>query len=574
MEKKYSLTLHVKSLWNILNVNEKKKYSLYVFLLIIQALLETLSIGSLYPLLLLIFSNGEILNDNTSQIFNFLKENFLINLNFLSISIIILSLFLIKNFYIISVIHWSRSLERDLRLRLKKNLLSNYINRDYTFHLNRETDKLVRNITLATDKIAASIRNILMLINESLLFIFLIILMASINFKILLYLISIVTIPIFIVGPFLKRTLIKLGGYSFDYEAKSLKRIFQALSMVKEIKIFEKQNFFLKFFSIDERNYQNLERKLFIIKSYPKFAFEIILVIGILTFLNLNFSDMTDTQISEYLPSVAILSVIAMRIFPSLNKIIYILQKYNRYQKTVEEIEKDLAKKINFELINKNKLEEFKEIRLENISFGYEGKEKLVLENFNLDLRKGESLGIIGSSGSGKSTLIDIILGILEPKDGKIKFNNKDIERKNYNWLSLFAYVPQNMSFFDDTIISNITLEDNIDVVDKSKLDFSIKKSGLEKFVNGLEHGLKTNIGELGVRISGGERQRLGIARALYKDSEIIIFDESFNSIDEKTKREIIEDINELFKLKTVINISHEKEDLRYCNRIVEIQIN
>ena len=125
--------------------------------------------------------------------------------------------------------------------------------------------------------------------------------------------------------------------------------------MVKEIKIFEKQNFFLKFFSIDERNYQNLERKLFIIKSYPKFAFEIILVIGILTFLNLNFSDMTDTQISEYLPSVAILSVIAMRIFPSLNKIIYILQKYNRYQKTVEEIEKDLAKKINFELINKNK---------------------------------------------------------------------------------------------------------------------------------------------------------------------------------------------------------------------------
>ena len=320
------------SLWNILNANEKKKYSLYVFLLIIQALLETLSIGSLYPLLLLIFSNGEILNDNTSQIFNFLKENFLINLNFLFISIIILFLFLIKNFYIIFVIHWSRSLERDLRLRLKKNLLSNYINRDYTFHLNRETDKLVRNITLATDKIAASIRNILMLINESLLFIFLIILMASINFKILLYLISIVTIPIFIVGPFLKRTLIKLGGYSFDYEAKSLKRIFQALSMVKEIKIFEKQNFFLKFFSIDERNYQNLERKLFIIKSYPKFAFEIILVIGILTFLNLNFSDMTDTQISEYLPSVAILSVIAMRIFPSLNKIIYILQKYNRYQ--------------------------------------------------------------------------------------------------------------------------------------------------------------------------------------------------------------------------------------------------
>ena len=89
-----------------------------------------------------------------------------------------------------------------------------------------------------------------------------------------------------------------------------------------------------------------------------------------------------------------------------------------------------------------------------------------------------------------------------------------------------------------------------------------------------MEHGLKTNIGELGVRISGGERQRLGIARALYKDSEIIIFDESFNSIDEKTKREIIEDINELFKLKTVINISHEKEDLRYNNRIVEIQIN
>ena len=188
-----------------------------------------------------------------------------------------------------------------------------------------------------------------------------------------------------------------------------------------------------------------------------------------------------------------------------------------------------------------------------------------------MELNKGQYLGIVGKSGCGKSTLIDIITGLLKPEKGEIKLNGKNVDVKSKKWTNIFGYVSQNINLFNDTIYSNISFESQIKNVDIDKLNNVIKISGLSNFVNKQDNGISSMIGESGYKISGGEKQRISIARALYKDPEILIFDESFNSLDVSTKKIILNEINDLSKHKTIIIISHLQADLQNCNLIIDL---
>ena len=235
---------------------------------------------------------------------------------------------------------------------------------------------------------------------------------------------------------------------------------------------------------------------------------------------------------------------------------------------------KDLI--LNEKYENKSKTEllnitEFnKDIKLENISFSYNIGEKLVLEKFNFEVNKNEKVILLGQSGSGKSTLIDIILGFLKPDEGTIKLDNKNITKQKYNLNKIVGYVPQQTFLFDDTIEKNISLEFNSSRIDYSKLKNSIEKTELSDFVESKENSYKTRIGDDGEMISGGQKQRISIARALYKDPEILIFDEATNSLDEKTELDIINSILSL-KNKTIIFITHNRNLVKYFDRVFEL---
>ncbi len=556
-----------------MNNKEKKKYTIFIFFAFIQVILETLSLGSLYPLFLMIFSNDTDLINNSIPFINSVKNYLSINSDIFNISIIIFFLFLAKNLFLTFLIHWSQNLERSVKIRLKNLLLKIYINKDYIFHLNKVTAKLVRNINTSTDTILMSVRNSMILINEILLFIFLLILMTSINFKMVVYCLAIVLLPIIIFGPFFKKIIVNWGGFSFDHQGESLKRLLQSLSMIKEIKIFNKEKYFMNFFNIEETNFQNFQKKLFIIKSYPKLFFEMVFILGILFFLNFKFLSVETSSTQDILPSLAILSLIAIRIFPSLNKIIYSIQKQNHYQKSIDAVSEDIKNGLDKSIISNdlNINYDFKKIYLKNVSFQYKENDKFIFKDFNFEIYRNEHIGLVGESGSGKSTLIDIILGLLTPKTGKITLDDKVVDTKSEQWIDLFGYVPQTINLFNDSLFANITLEDQIDKIDTKKVNEVIEKCGLSKFVKKLNNGLETNVGEQGLKISGGERQRIGIARALYKNPEIIIFDESFNSLDKFSKDNLFNVLNEISKSKTIINVSHNFEDLKNCDKIINL---
>ena len=199
-------------------------------------------------------------------------------------------------------------------------------------------------------------------------------------------------------------------------------------------------------------------------------------------------------------------------------------------------------------------------------------KKKVVFSNINLKIKKGEFVGIKGKSGSGKSTLMDIMLGLIEPTKGKILIDKYDLKRYKIMWQNIVSHIPQDIVLLDESVEKNIALGVSQNEISKKMLYSSISKSRLNNFVDKLPRKIKTIVGERGSKISGGEKQRIGIARALYRNSEVLFLDETTSNLDKKTEMEFLKGINNIKKDKTIILISHSDTTLKYCDKIYELK--
>ena len=205
---------------------------------------------------------------------------------------------------------------------------------------------------------------------------------------------------------------------------------------------------------------------------------------------------------------------------------------------------------------------------MKNWSFKYKIRDKQILDNVNLIINKGDYIGILGSSGGGKSTLIDILSGLLIPSNGEILIDDKVIQNlKSTLWIDKIGYLTQDNNLLDESILTNITLEFNEDKIDKNLFNDVCQKTGLIELIDNLPEKFETKVGENGFALSGGEKQRIGIARLLYAKKEILIFDESTSNLDEKNKTKIISTINDLSSEKTILIISHDKDVINNCNK-------
>ena len=195
-----------------------------------------------------------------------------------------------------------------------------------------------------------------------------------------------------------------------------------------------------------------------------------------------------------------------------------------------------------------------------------------VLRNINLKFTKGSRIGFIGTTGSGKSTLVDIIMGLLSQTEGSLIIDKQYITNKNRAmWRSHMAHVPQDIYLSDGTIEENIAFGVQKDKIDRQQVKKAAKQAQISGDIEGWQKGYESLVGERGVRLSGGQRQRIGIARALYKQADVLIFDEATNALDNKTEQEVIEAIENLSDKLTIIMIAHRVSTLKRCKKIVEI---
>ena len=189
-----------------------------------------------------------------------------------------------------------------------------------------------------------------------------------------------------------------------------------------------------------------------------------------------------------------------------------------------------------------------------------------------MTINKGETIGIIGESGSGKSTLLDIILGLLPTKSENISIFGNNLKDSSGSWQREIGYVPQNIYLIDDTIEKNIALGLAVSKINQENLLNSIQQSQLKNFIQTLDNGLKTVVGERGSRISGGEKQRIGIARALYRNPSVLVLDEATSSLDLNNEAEITKTISNLKGKKTIIIVSHRISTVKNCDKIFRME--
>ena len=212
------------------------------------------------------------------------------------------------------------------------------------------------------------------------------------------------------------------------------------------------------------------------------------------------------------------------------------------------------------------------DILVRHVSYTYPNRDEPVLRDVSLQIRHGTSVGIIGATGAGKTTLVDLILGLLRPDSGAVCYGALDIYEDYTQWQKHIGYIPQNIYLVDDTIRSNVALGLDPSEIDDRQVWRALEDAQLADFVRSLADGLDTVVGERGIRISGGQRQRIGIARALYRDPEILFFDEATSSLDNETEAAVMQAINRIGSSKTMIIVAHRLTTIAGCDRIFKVE--
>ena len=552
------------------------KYHAHVFILgflyFLLSLMEIIGIGSI-PVFLSAVIDEDYIRSKLLDI-KYLSDLKILN----SVSLInyflffILGIFFLKFIFQILLFFYEAKFFKNIRFYLSSNVFSKFILEDYKNYYNYNSSEIIR-ITLSdTERSLTFIRSIFTILKDFLMITVIITGLLLVDFKLtlLIFLLLAGSSSIFYI---FYRPLYLNYGKTSQLDRQFLNRItYESIGSIKNIKISGLENLQIKKFIKTLISLSERIKKIEIITKLPKPFFELVIICFfalILIFFKSSNSFSTDIIFKLSFVSLAIARMLPLIIsltsqFNSINNVefsvkstSYALNQLNELYKNQKGTESSLNKPIS----------KFDSIDLDNVNFKYDGNEKNTIKNVNINVKKGKIVGITGPSGSGKSTLVDLIIGLIEPTSGQVKINHQPIREFKKDWLNLIGYIPQEVHLNDETLKNNITFLSKKNF-DKKKLYESIKMSGLESFISSNPKILDERVGEKGIKLSGGEKQRVGIARALYKDSKILILDEPTSSLDEDIESKILENI---FRLKglTLIMVTHKIYTLKNCDEIL-----
>lgn len=349
----------------------------------------------------------------------------------------------------------------------------------------------------------------------------------------------------------------------------------EALSGIKDIKVMGREDFFYNRFLRHSLELSNLQAWSALIGQMPRYFLETIAFGGIVT-LVLTFITTTGNA-NEAIPTISFFTFAAYRLLPALQTIFAASTQVRFSQTTVNRIIADLSAKGGFReqflVYEKEPIKAISfntSLQLKEVSYNYPNVNEPVIHDLNLSIQHNTSIGLVGPTGAGKTTLVDIILGLLTPQEGEFSVDGVKIDENNIlNWQKNLGYVPQHIYLSDDTIMNNIAFGIPGEKIDRETVEHVARISNLHDFIiSELPNGYETIVGERGIRLSGGERQRVGIARALYHDPEVLVLDEATSSLDGTTESAVLEAINNVAKLKTVIIIAHRLTTVKDCDII------
>ena len=568
----------IKKIISIIPSKLKKETIFFLIINFTTVALEMIGLFLIIPLISIILS-PELLGKNFLLDFLYLSlEKPTQNQMLIIVSSIIIIIFLVKNLLLSYFIWWQINYAHKIQLVLSTSIFQNYIYKDYLFHVANNSAKLIRNSGLEPGNIRTAILGVMTLFTESLLIIGLVSVLIFYNPIINSLVVSIFLIFSISFYFFIRKRITKWGTERLLQSGIKQKALNQAFQGIKDIKVYNVEKFFINFFhkSLSKLLRMNILNGM--VKSLPRLLIEFLGVFVLVVLVGILFSS-ENFSTDEIITSLSLFALGIIKILPSVSKILGAVQSVKYMQPSVEFVYNEFKtenflnknynstndKNVNFFINSENNL------IINNVSFNYTTGPKR-LNDVTLDIRENEIFGIIGESGSGKSTLINLILGLLKPNSGNIQINKIDIHENIKSWQKNIGLIPQHIYLTDDTIINNIGFGLDINDIDIKRVEKCIELAELTSFINNLSDGLNTLVGERGVKISGGELQRIGIARALYKDPKILILDEATSALDINTEKNILETISSLKTDKIIIIVSHRKSIFEFCKKIYEIK--
>ena len=544
---------------DLLNKKEKITISFLFILMFLNSLMEILSIGILIPLITLFFEGNDASTFSNILYFDEIFNNLFISQDIRKILILIVLIFTTKNLFIIFYNYFLGRTAMNIRLRLVNGLYKKYLSQNYEFFLSKNTAEIIRNINEA-QYFSVVMISYLTFFLEILIVFLLTLFLVLVNFKVTLPVIACLVTAVLLINKFSKIKLLNWGLLRQKYQKDINQNIFENFLNVKEIKILNKEKFFsTKLINID-KSLANIEFKTDILLQFPRVIIEVlsITLICFVIFISLNFF-----SLNEIVILVSIYAAVIIRLMPSATRISASIQRIVFFKPLVNLMSKEFKLKLKNSIYKDTKyLTNFNSLKLSNVSFNYK-KSNNILSNINLEINKNTISCFVGKNGSGKTTLINIISGLLKPITGKVFYN----ENSKLNKVSLkFGYVAQNINLIDDTIKNNIIFGNDIEKFDKENFINSIEHSGINDFIEKLPKKFNTFVGDRGIKISGVQSQRIGIARAIYNNPDILILDEFNSNLDVLSEKKIIKNLNKLKKNKTILIITHKKSIIKFCD--------
>ena len=557
----------IKNILKIYELCELKRSKLFIFviLMVFVTFLEVLSLSIIYPLVKVMMGGSNLEYINYVKEISIFKKYPLIFV----LCIILMFLFILKNIvsYLIRV--WLAKFSWITLVVLRKKVVKDYAKLEYESFLAKGVVYVNSAINEYTRIIIQGMEASIRLIGEMLIFFLIIgyLLFLNINVTIiLLFFVFIIALTYYLLT--FKKVVIQ-GKENQEGEKVLYSSSYYLFRGIKEIKILRKENYLIDKLingakKISNANIQNQK-----IKLLPKYLLEAFFIIFGCLFII--FSTKMNYDNSEIISLISVYAFAALRLLPSVSQIGICINDLNFAISPTKLVYADIYENNfnNYISINKEKNRDdgkFKLMNLEGVSFNYKNSEKKILQNLNLEVKKNDFIGIIGQSGVGKSTLIDMILGYLKPTNGKIHI--KDQQNNLIRSDEIMSYVAQEPIVIQGSISENIRLSEKESPENDLKVKNAIKFADLESFVNTLDEGINTILGEGGINLSIGQKQRLALARCFYSQREIMILDEPSSALDQETQDNIFDNLNFLKGKKTIILITHNHSTLKYCEKI------
>ena len=567
----------VKKLRYILDRKQKIHLCILAVMIFIGGLLETLSVSALLPVVWMIIDPVKAGNNRIVQAV--MQVLGIRDVRSLMIPLLVgmVFMYIFKNLFLLALANEQSRFICYNRNKIISKVLREFLNRPYEFYLDADIPTVFRLTDSDIPHVFTMMMAMISLASECVVFVMLSAVLLLTNWQMLLFLVVVFGLITFVMLVVLKPRISCLGSANQKIQTRIAKWRIQAIYGIKDVKVLHRESFFADNYEESGKVGAAVSRKYTVLNTIPRLFIETIFICSILLFLIIQI--LLGNDISNMIPMFTVFGLAAVRLMPSVNRINTAITEISYCSPCLDYVYEnmninELSKKTNQALLPVDPDKDMqlrREIALKDITYAYPNTEKKIFDHADMVVPCGKSVGIMGPSGAGKSTIVDILLGLLKIQGGAITCDGVNIFDNYPAWLSQIGYIPQSIYLVDESIRNNIAFGIADEEIDDERIWAVLEEAQLKDFILTLPDGLDTTIGDRGVRISGGQRQRLGIARALYHNPSILVFDEATSALDNDTEAAVMEAINSFHGKKTMVIIAHRLNTIEKCDIVYKV---